>query len=344
MCPDKSKACAQAVVNHSIPGSAGNTGIADKSVALTQRQISDPFPELPPPETDSCLVMAQWALAVGLRPIPIRARDDKDPGRPGKRPFGPGWGLRLHTSHTLNKLYRHRDVGGLGLLLGSAGGIIDVEVDDPIAAAPVIDRVFPDGVPPTMGYNSNKGPHWFFRYDPRLACYGTIIKGTQGDDKNELNPNYLGIELRMGAGPDSDEQLQSVIPPSLKNDGTRRRWNGNPHILTLPDSFFADLEQFGQLGGKKQRDDDDAPAPIKRVVLPDDIAREARLAEEALPYVQHLASDYSEWVKIGMALYSLEQEGLYLWDHWSQGDAKYQRGEARQSGAVSGAEPMPVGR
>jgi hypothetical protein len=45
-------------------------------------------------------------------------------------------------------------------------------------------------------------------------------------------------------------QLQTVIPPSLKADGTPRVWTGGPDILPLPETVYADLEQ--NLGKQKQ--------------------------------------------------------------------------------------------
>jgi hypothetical protein len=183
-------------------------------------------------------------LFLGLWPVPITPPDDPGPS-PGKRPLGgKGWGKTRPTAGSLQEVYRKHPGAGVGLKLGAEGGVIDLDVDDPELAAPVLARLFPDGMPATVGWTSAKGRHLLFRYHPRLAAYGkSIIKGALGRNGKVVgNPHYLGLELRIGADPDANDQLQSVIPPSIGTDGQPRRWNGCREILELPESVFMDLD------------------------------------------------------------------------------------------------------
>jgi hypothetical protein len=123
----------------------------------------------------------------------------------------------------------------VGLLLGAQGKVVDLEIDDPDAARDALARLFPDGLPETLGWYSNRGWHRLFLFDPRLAKFGTpIIKGP---------PHYSGLELRIGAAPGERKQFQSVIPPSQKADGTPRQWFGPWVILPLLETVFEDLER-----------------------------------------------------------------------------------------------------
>jgi hypothetical protein len=57
----------------------------------------------------------------------------------------------------------------------------------------------------------------------------------------------------------------------------------------------------------------------------------ARLAGEALPLLRGGEVDrYDDWLGIGMSLHELGGIGLWLWDTWSRGSAKYRSGETRE--------------
>jgi P4 family phage/plasmid primase-like protien len=119
--------------------------------------------------------------------------------------------------------------------------VVDIEVDDEVAAQPVLARLFPDGIPATLSWTSNRGKHWLFQGSERLAKYcNTVIKGSA------RYPDYPGIEIRIGTWDATQPaQTQSVIPPSLKEDGSARQWTEGPQdILLLPDSVYRDLDLY----------------------------------------------------------------------------------------------------
>jgi hypothetical protein len=219
----------------------------------------------------------------------LRARRLPIPIKTGlKVPIGDDWGLVRYDEKTLRDVYMLHPGAGLGILLGADGGVIDIEVDDEDEGIPVLHRMFPDGVPDTLRFESNLGCHYLFAYDPRLAAYGqTIIKGFLEDGEVKGNPHYLGIEIRIGTiDPARPVQEQSIIPPTPRNDNQPRVWKQGENnvlypevvweqarILPLPDSFFEDLDRHARPSVKVS-----APKPtwnadeVKRAILPHAVA------------------------------------------------------------------------
>ncbi|MBX9581125.1 MAG: bifunctional DNA primase/polymerase, partial [Gemmataceae bacterium] len=164
----------------------------------------------------SPLDTALWLLRHGLWPVPVRPA--------GKAPLGPGWGLRRPSPGGLAATYAGHPGAGVGVLLGPAGGVVDLEVDDPAAAAPLLARLFPGGPPPTAGWQSPRGRHWLFRWHPGLAGLPAVV-----------HPPGGGLELRLG-GP--GKQVMSVCPPTPGPDGAARRWDRAGRVLPLPDAVL----------------------------------------------------------------------------------------------------------
>lgn len=196
--------------------------------------------DVPPPASDAPLDTALWAIECGFWPVPIHETDSPH-SNPGKAPIGDDWGLDRPTEQSIRAAFRKRPRAGVGLKLGAESGIVDIDVDDPEAAAPTLARMFPDDIPPTGGWNNNdERRHMVFQWDDRFAKYGRpIIAGKNGDAA------YPGIEIRIGAPIGAQKQYQSVVPPSgITEDkgGGRRAWNGNRSILPAPESLFADLD------------------------------------------------------------------------------------------------------
>jgi hypothetical protein len=55
------------------------------------------------------------------------------------------------------------------------------------------------------------------------------------------------------------------------------------------------------------------------------IVQRAKLALSKLP--ERMAESYSQWIDVGLSLYSLGIDGLLLWDNWSKLSSKYKSGE-----------------
>ena len=177
---------------------------------------------------------ALWLLGRGLWPVPMSPPDDRHSPSPGKAPLGRGWGKAKPSPARLRAVYRHHPGAGVGLLLGPDAGVIDLETDDPEAAAAELRRLFPAGMPPTMGWRSERGEHRLFAWDERLRGLGlpgvvTLAGGA--------------LELRLGG---AGKQVASVCPPSMSAGGRARTWNGCWFIVPLPRELAAQVRRLGR--------------------------------------------------------------------------------------------------
>jgi hypothetical protein len=145
---------------------------------------------------------ALWLLGEGLWPVLISPVDDPVSPSPGKAPVGRGWGLTRPSPDGLREAYRRHPRAGVGLLLGPGGGVVDLEVDDPEGAAPVLGRLFPGGPPETIGWRSARGEHRLFAWDERLpgVTRSAVVTLSGG-----------ALEVRLGGG---GKQVVTVCPPS----------------------------------------------------------------------------------------------------------------------------------
>jgi hypothetical protein len=185
-----------------------------------------------PAPTSGTLQTALWLLRYGLWPIPISPPDDARAPSPGKSPIGRGWGKERPSFARLRAIYNRYPDAGVGIVLGPLTGVVDLEVDDPLGAAPLFDRLFPGGPPPTLGWRSARGEHRIFRWDHRL--------------EGEIRPAvaYLeggAAELRIGG---RGKRVVTVCPPSAGSDGGRRAWNGTWDMAPLPEPLLKELDRL----------------------------------------------------------------------------------------------------
>jgi hypothetical protein len=171
---------------------------------------------------DDALGTALWLAGRGLWVVPITPPDDPRSPNPGKAPLGRGWDARRLSTRALFAIFRRHPGAGVGLVLGPAAGVVDLEVDDRERAGPLLTELFPGGPPATMGWNSSRGEHRLFRWDDRLARVGSAVVHLAGG----------ALEFRLGS---DGKQLGAVCPPSPGVDGRPRRWNGVWEIVPCPE-------------------------------------------------------------------------------------------------------------
>ncbi len=169
---------------------------------------------------------ALWLAGRGLWPVPITPLDDPLSSNPGKAPLGRGWGARRLSTRALFAIYRRHPAAGIGIILGPAAGVVDLEVDDRVQAGPLLAELFPGGPPMTMGWSSSRGEHRLFRWDDRLGRAGSAVVHLAGG----------AVEFRLGSG---GKQLGAVCPPSPGADRKPRRWNGVWEIAPCPEVLIA---------------------------------------------------------------------------------------------------------
>jgi len=271
------------------------------------------------PEHAEAVRLLSW----GLWPLAIspHGHKSKTHSSPGKAPLGgKQWGRERPTEKAIDQLFRRYPGAGVGLLLGPLGRVVDLDLDfeaetDREEADRFFKLLFGMSDIRTLAFESGRGPHFLFEWHPRLEHFPSVVK---------LGP----LELRFG-GPDL--QLQSVVPPTATTidhpdrtePGPRREWacNGEPlqnYIARLPDGFFASLDRL-----LAEREQTRAPKAPKLTPKSD-----AALAADALESLGHLAVCYDDWLRIGLALAGLGDEGLAIWDAWSKTHCqqKYQEG------------------
>jgi hypothetical protein len=147
----------------------------------------------------------------------------------GKEPIGLAWGKTRPTKADLRRLFGQNPDAGVGVMLGPAAGVIDMEVDGAEGEGSLL-KLFGGELVETLGWSSRRGPHRLFGYDPRLAAMC----------KTKLTlPKLPGLEIRIGF---EGKQAQSACPPTLGEDGQPRRWNDCDTIAPLPEAALQFLE------------------------------------------------------------------------------------------------------
>jgi hypothetical protein len=153
---------------------------------------------------------------------PITPPDDPLSPNPGKAPLGRGWGVRRLSTRALFAIFRRHPRAGVGLVLGPAAGVVDLEIDDRQRAGRLLAELFPEGPPLTLGWESSRGEHRLFRWDDRLGRARSAVVHRAGG----------AVEFRLGS---DGKQLGVVCPPSPGADGRPRRWNGIWEIASCPE-------------------------------------------------------------------------------------------------------------
>lgn len=125
----------------------------------------------------------------------------------GKHPKGFDWQHRATTDeHVIASWFENEDetVPNVGVLLGQASGVIDIEADTEEAMAALkrwgIDRIA------TPTFRSGRSPHFLFKWETGLPEKAVV--------------KVDGIECRLG----NSGAAQTVIPPSWHASGVAREW------------------------------------------------------------------------------------------------------------------------
>lgn len=161
------------------------------------------------PMTDIRTLLAGGALMVRL-------------ARAEKRPLGAGWQDKATTDADTVAGWL-RSGSGVGLLLGPASGLVDVEFDEP-AGREALERLgVLDILTPT--WRSARGEHRLFRWEPALPPVAFLHAGP--------------VEVRIGG-----RAAQSVLPPSRHPSGIRYEWTVPPTevpVATLPPAILDEV-------------------------------------------------------------------------------------------------------
>lgn len=137
-----------------------------------------------------------------------------------KRPLGAAW--QHKATADLDAVAGWLRAGAnVGLLLGPASGVVDVEYD----AWPGIEDLAAYGLTDiaTPRWRSSRGEHRLFRWEPWMPQSAVVRVGL--------------LEIRIGG-----RAAQSVLPPSIHPDGTAYEWIVSPQecpVAAFPRELLA---------------------------------------------------------------------------------------------------------
>jgi hypothetical protein len=119
-----------------------------------------------------------------------------------KRPLGAAW--QTKSTDSPKAISQWLAAGhNLGLLLGPASGVVDVEFDEPAGVEQLAAFGITDIHTPT--WRSARGEHRLFRWEPWMPLTA-VVKADS-------------LEMRLGG-----RAAQSVVPPSVHPSGERYEW------------------------------------------------------------------------------------------------------------------------
>lgn len=135
--------------------------------------------------------------------------------------------------------------------------------------------------------------------------------------KTESHANIVGgIDLRSkGAyiiAPPSQILFEGVMTPYIELDN----WEREP--ISLPSDALEKLNVFRDAvpDGKRK-----SGKPFEQTLTHEQIVEKAEKALNRLP--QEYCDEYFMWIRIGLSLKDLGDDGFRLWDNWSKKSSKY---------------------
>ena len=145
---------------------------------------------------------------------------------PGKHPIETDWlPNATKDEETIASWFENGEEWNIGLPLGPASGVADLEWDDEKSLATA--RKFGIVEAKTLGYSSSRGGHRLYLLDERLISIPKAVK------------KIGGLEVRFGGG---GKQAQSIIPPSRHHSGVLYAWDkgrspDDVELLPMPEAL-----------------------------------------------------------------------------------------------------------
>ena len=149
--------------------------------------------------TDAILNAAIQYANRGWRVVPLRAKD--------KKPWLPEWQHAASTDEdTIIRWWEKTPASNVGVQLGQASGIIDIEGDESTSEAEIA-ALFGGTIPPCPMFKSYRSTHRLFAWSDRLPGGAVVHIGA--------------VEIRTGNG---GRGAQTVFPPSVHQSGITYQW------------------------------------------------------------------------------------------------------------------------
>lgn len=195
----------------------------------------------------SALKMALWLIKNGYHPIPLNefgiiigkwpdGTDKLGEGKEPHRELADDWGKTIWTPDSITDFYERHPLAGIGALLDIW---CDFDCDGPGAKELLLELLSPD-VPDTYGWMASLGEHHAYLKDGRVVDLCTWCGSNR--------PKIGNLECRLNG---EGKLLQSALPPTLTNIGTKReprpgppRYRlGSARMAHLPACFFDNFKR-----------------------------------------------------------------------------------------------------
>lgn len=217
----------------------------------------------------------------------------------GKHPSMKSWQYAASDDVTrLKKWAKRLPFTNWGVVTGEKSGVIVVDVDPRHGGHESWENLLADHSDDTLETwtveTGGGGAHYYFQHPGYKVGNRSI---------------GLGLDIRGDGG-------LAIVPPSIHSSGDSYLWNLSPYDVDL-----AELPPWIDLKSREERVD-----------TPEEFLEYAgEEVPRAIMYLNSLNDErrdsYDDWLAIGMALTTLGDKGLKLWDHWSKKSPKYQLGE-----------------
>ncbi len=244
------------------------------------------------------LKAAQYWAAKGFRVFPLRK---------GLKIPATSDGFKSATLNPEQLANWFDNNAGYNVGLATGNGLVVIDLDrkhgvDGLASLSELEQTL-GALPETLTISTpSGGEHRFFGYPAEIDIKSNAGQIGAGVDIRANGGYVVGAPSRLDAGADSSGKTVTgnyVITKRLP-------------IVGLPDAWL------GRLTTKRERvpSRDHSPTNTPQ-------SNYQRLAEiqDALTCIN--AQPHDDWVRVGMALYSLGNDGLHLWDTWSRNAPNY---------------------
>lgn len=178
------------------------------------------------------LQTAEYLCRLGIRVFPIRYQS--------KEPHYKGLDWRAYAINNpaqISSLFR-LSPSNLAVVLGPSSGILDFEIDSEQGRIEFEQLEAIYGETPTISYQSRRGIHRWFRWDPRLMDLGKAVV------------KWRGFELRLGT---EAKGAYSAVPPSLHPDGMYYNWLPGRAPWEVPLAPFPEYLVHLYLGAERHK-------------------------------------------------------------------------------------------
>jgi hypothetical protein len=253
-----------------------------------------------------CKLPVEWALT---------------PVKKNKACYRTSWQFEAPLSHQeLITEIKSGRAKGYGIRTGKvSGGIVAIDADGHAAHDKITELSGNVPLPETVAFTSNKPGRCQYLFNVPQEYWDAIATkkigtGVKGDDGKEQK-----LELRW-------DGCQSVLPPSVHPETGCYCWLRSPEEIAIAPAPMWVIEMM-------LKDSGETGTPL--------LNHQSQAYENwtdiqwALSYLNALspsrADDYEDWLVVGMALHSLNEDSLLLeWDDWSKMSSKYKVGECEK--------------